>query len=119
MAGSGGKNNKAVEAYEKELLGKHIKKSFGDLGMFKGVISDVWCKGSTIYAHIKYEDGDEEDLTPSDVRCLLVKDEKKKLASGGATIKKEPKDDKKRKVNVVVVDGYIFANSQPDVGRYV
>ena len=98
MTSSGGKPHKA---YEKELLGKKILKNFGSFGDFLGTITDIWYKGSVVYAHIHYEDGDEEDMSLSSMRPLLVQDAKRKPpSSAGATVKKEKIEEKKRKVDV-------------------
>lgn len=54
------------------LLGAKIRKSFGAHGVFEGVVEELWTRGTYEYAHIRYEDGDEEDLFAADARRLVV-----------------------------------------------
>lgn len=62
-----------------------------------GNITDIWESEAVFYAHIEYEDGDEEDLGIATARTLLIRGAPEEKPPPRSIIKKEASDDKKRK----------------------
>eukprot|EP00939_MAST-03C_sp_MAST-3C-sp1_P004448 g4448.t1 len=61
---SGVKGKSVVEQLAKLLVGQTVEKEFPGFGTFVGQVDKVTLQGkNNVWIHVKYEDGDEEDLT--------------------------------------------------------
>lgn len=65
--------------------GRAVRKKFGSHGFFDGRVLEVWSDGKQTFAHVKYEDGDREDLDLHELRKILVDKPSSEGGSGGAT----------------------------------
>ena len=54
-----------------------FEKSFGQFGLFIGVVKEVWRHDSgSFFAHVVYNDGDREDISVQDLEELMSKERK-------------------------------------------
>lgn len=96
-----------------DFIGCKVYKEFVD-GWFEGEVESVKeVKVGVYYFHVKYEDGDEEDMDLHEVK-EFVKNHKARLLSKGRTLlKQEPEDSS----NGVVPDG--SSSSSSYIGSFV
>ena len=71
-SGESGRNKEhQVSALNSKYKSMKIRKTFGYLGQFTGVVEEVWHGEQGIFAHIRYEDGDSEDITLAELGKLV------------------------------------------------